>query len=264
MGQKPGKINMRHICTLDSVVSESSGIILLNDTIWTINDSGGDPAIYAIDNTNGNIISRILFPSLINADWEEICNDTTSIYIGDIGDNSNNRKQRQIYIIDAQDKRPQGVISFEFNDQTEIRQRRKHNNDCEAMISYGDSILVFTKNRGDKNSRVYIIPKQKGHYSVNPVAEIRVRGLITAASIDSTSHTLLLLGYRHYIPFVSFVSMDATGGIENDIVCKRWFFGKILRQTEAICVDRSQHAIISCEGPWIFRPHLFEIQWQMK
>lgn len=234
-----------------------------NDTLWTINDSGNEPAIYAIDESSGKTKSRVVFPSMAYNDWEEICCDTSRIFIGDFGNNKGMRCQQQIIILQAANKITLGVITFDFADQP-ITRKKRHNADCEAMIAIGDSILLFSKNRGDKKSRVYILPKKVGHYSLNPVAELNVRGLITAASLDTSSNTILLLGYRHFIPFICFIPMSSPEQLDDGRLCKKWFPGRFLRQTEAICVNKQQHAIISAEGPWFFRPQLFELQWLIK
>lgn len=43
------KIDPVLITTLDEVVSETSGLIIYNNKVWTHNDSGGDPKLYRID-----------------------------------------------------------------------------------------------------------------------------------------------------------------------------------------------------------------------
>jgi len=89
-----------------STINEASGIIasrISEGVLWTHNDSGGEPEVYAISN-EGFILSAVKIngiqhpasktTSIINRDWEEIAigpgpkDETDYLYIGDIGDNN--------------------------------------------------------------------------------------------------------------------------------------------------------------------------------
>src|SRR5689334_10909399 len=41
---------------LDATLSETSGLIWWNNQVWTHNDSGGEPALYATDPATGKIV----------------------------------------------------------------------------------------------------------------------------------------------------------------------------------------------------------------
>ena len=49
---------------------ESSGLILFRDLLWTINDSGGEAAIYGFDRKSGEVIQVIEIVNAENDDWE--------------------------------------------------------------------------------------------------------------------------------------------------------------------------------------------------
>lgn len=49
---------------LPEEVQETSGLFFHNGKIWTHNDSGGQPILYALDTTNFEIVQRI---TLVNA-----------------------------------------------------------------------------------------------------------------------------------------------------------------------------------------------------
>src|SRR5947208_3083247 len=60
---------------LNTMLNESSGLLWWNNQVWSHNDSGGEPSIYAMD-ISSNTIQRIV--NVINAtnvDWEDIAQD---------------------------------------------------------------------------------------------------------------------------------------------------------------------------------------------
>ncbi len=77
----------------DPDLTESSGVIrsrTMPRVLYTINDSGNDPVIFAID-SSGRPLGRWRVPGVRNRDWEAIsigaCPAGSCIYIGDTGDN---------------------------------------------------------------------------------------------------------------------------------------------------------------------------------
>src|SRR5690349_7001177 len=109
---------------LNTKLNESSGLIWWNNQVWTHNDSGGEPAIYAIDTATGNIIKKVTIANATNVDWEDIAQDSTYIYIGDFGNNANgNRQDLKIYRVKKADVKSKtsvkaAIINYTYNDQT--------------------------------------------------------------------------------------------------------------------------------------------------
>src|SRR5437762_7528162 len=88
-----------------SGLTEASGLAASrgNDNVlWTQNDSGNSPVIYAID-TQGRFLGTYGIPG--NTDNEDIAMgpgpvaNVSYIYVGDMGDNNNNRANIKIYQI---------------------------------------------------------------------------------------------------------------------------------------------------------------------
>ena len=82
---------------------ESSGVArsrAIPHILFTINDSGNDPVIFATD-SSGRAIGRWLVPGVTNRDWEAItigrCPAGSCIYLGDIGDNREQQAAVTIY-----------------------------------------------------------------------------------------------------------------------------------------------------------------------
>jgi len=151
--EQPGR---KVIATInDERLKEVSGISesqMIDNIIWLHNDSQDKPRIFAI-NLNGEVVAEVNLINATNIDWEEIKvvknpNDSQSyIYIGDIGDNLQIRKDYKFYvlkepIIDT-NKRNQPIeisdyqiIDFEYSDKS---------HDCEAFFVENNDIHLLTK-----------------------------------------------------------------------------------------------------------------------
>lgn len=196
---------------LNNKLRETSGLLWWNDLVWTFNDSGGQPALYAIDSATGNIVKTVQITNASNVDWEDIAQDDNFVYIGDFGNNaSGNRKNLRIYKVSKNDINASNavtatVINFSYSDQTDFTAAAaNHTNfDCEAMIAYSDSLFLFSKNWIDFHSRLYALPKTSGTYIAEKRAELNVQGLITGATILPAKKTIVLSGYSTVLsPFV--------------------------------------------------------------
>jgi hypothetical protein len=84
-------------------LTESSGVAVSRaqpGILWTFNDSGNDPVLFATDTLGRD---RGVFPvaGARNEDWEAIrlapCGSRSCLYIGDIGDNNGDRHDIVIY-----------------------------------------------------------------------------------------------------------------------------------------------------------------------
>ncbi|TFG47743.1 MAG: hypothetical protein E4H38_07600 [Gemmatimonadales bacterium] len=87
----------------DSSLRESSGVARshrIPGVLYSINDSGNAPEIFALDST-GAALGRWALPALDNRDWEAIasgpCPAGRCLFIGDLGDNLEKRKHVTIY-----------------------------------------------------------------------------------------------------------------------------------------------------------------------
>jgi hypothetical protein len=140
--------------------------------------------------------------NVVNNDWEEIAADSTHIYIGDFGNNSGTRQNLMIYKIRksalmAETNVTPEIIKFRYANQTKFNHSNRHNFDCEAMICKGDSLYLFSKNRGDFRTDLYSLSKMPGEYVTKPLASFDSEGLITGADYQETGSKgqLVLVGY---------------------------------------------------------------------
>jgi hypothetical protein len=200
---------------LPTIVEETSGLLFLDGKIVTHNDSGDTSNLYEIDSLTGNLLRTININNVSNVDWEDLADDETYIYVGDFGNNNGTRTDLKIHRILKSDFKNNTsisaeVISFSYEDQTNFNDSNDHNFDAEAFVIYEDSILIFTKNRGDFKTNVYKIPKTIGNHTGVKVSSANVAGLITGATYNGN---FLLCGYDgDLIPFLIQISFDRAPG----------------------------------------------------
>ncbi len=191
-------------------LDESSGMILFRELLWTINDSGGEAALYGFDRNTGEVKQVVRIENGENDDWESLASSQQQIFIGDFGNNWGNRKNLGIYVIDKSDIPATGDVSlsaeridFSYSDQTNFNFGPNNNPyDCEAFIWFRDSLFLFTKDWVTRNTKVYAMPAKPGMYKVEPVDSFAVKCLITGADISQNREKLVLLGYADYVPYI--------------------------------------------------------------
>lgn len=191
-------------------VDETSGLLLIDGNLLTFNDSFGKPELYILDKESGKVAQTIIVENATNYDWESIAMDEEFIYVGDFGNNFGNRKDLKIYKIKKSDftdgkkiKVHAEKITFSYSDQDSFEKlNRKNNHDCESMVSYKESLIIFSKNWGNDKTKMYIIPKKVGDYKIDPVSYYDIDGLVTGADFNEETNELALIGYKKYVPFI--------------------------------------------------------------
>ena len=203
----------RRKAILPGPVHEISGIICFDGKLYGHNDSGGEPAIYEMDTTSGVITKTITLQGATNVDWEDITQDDSYVYVGDIGNNvSGNRTDLKIYRFPKQAVRNiQGtsgtvpssdieVLNFKYEDQTDFSPSPAQSTrfDCEALIYDNGKLHLFTKNW---------LSNYTVHYVLNatplPGIQVAVRkdslnteGVVITAAASVGDKTSVLLGYQ--------------------------------------------------------------------
>ena len=257
-------------CDLEEGMKETSGIIYSDGSVWTINDSGGEPEIYKIDKTTGTVVQKVIILNGSNRDWEDITQDDDFIYVGDFGNNDGNRSDLKIYKVAKSEitgKKKMEVkaeiIEFSYKDQQSlIENNRNHNFDCESMISFGDSLIIFSKNWADGKTRLYIMPKIPGQYQLDPIDTFDADGLVTGADYNKNSQKLVLIGYKDRLPFIYYFIIFNGRKFESDRVY-RFNLNKMKgSQTEGIAWLNDETIIFSTEQTKSFSQQVFELNFQ--
>jgi len=247
-------------------LDENSGLIFYNNNIITFNDSGGEANLYEINASTGNITRTVTITNATNVDWEDITQDASYIYIGDIGNNNGNRTDLKIYKIAKNDYNGSDdiavaeIISYSYADQLDFNSNPNNTNwDAEGLISYSDQLLIFSKNWVDNRVNVYSIPKTNGTYSALLESSYNTNGLITSAEISLNENIIYLIGYSNsQAPFMYTIhgipnnSLDIFSGVISEKISNIVPLGN---QVEAIAlfeITPNQHRLYISNEKFIF------------
>lgn len=237
-------------------LKEISGITAQGAFIWAITDKP-HAQVFKLD-LSGNIVQQISVTNTEATDVEAVAADSNFVYIGDVGDNKGDRPERKIIKI-ARTNIGAGkevevtgeIIEFLFPGDEEVGKKKENNFDCESLLSYKDSLYVFTKDREDKETRLYVLPKSAGKYTARFIDSYNSKGLITDAAINPANNEVALIGYHkgHKYPFMivfdKFQGNDFFSGEHKKInlADKPWDW-----QLEGITYGENNMMYFSCEG----------------
>ena len=131
-------------------VYETSGLEIINNNLITINDSGNPSNLYYL-NQDGELLFRRMFNELKNNDWEDLTADEEFIYIADIGNNFDTRENLRIIKTPINPENNSfELINFNYPEQDDFSFKQLSFYDAEGLISIGDYLFIFTKNRAKK------------------------------------------------------------------------------------------------------------------
>jgi hypothetical protein len=176
-------------------ITESSGVAVSRrfpGVLWTHNDSGDGPFLYAIDR-NGRLIAKYRVSGARAVDWEDIAVGpcprrfrpaASCLYVADTGDNAERRTRVVLYVMPEPDPRTPGQAVRATRPAQALRVRYADGpHDAEALIvdGHGD-VSIVTKGRTGPILR-YRIPSRAlsgDSVSVRPTDTIPVKpnGLI--------------------------------------------------------------------------------------
>ncbi len=207
--------------SLPTVIKETSGIEWVNDSIWvTHNDSGNDPFLYFL-NEKGELKYKVKLKKALNADWEDICFDgKDNLYISDLGNNLNNRKNLNIHCYSLKDS-SEKKYSITYSDQKFPMQETNRNFDSEAMIFFNDQLYTFTKANSTPYNGICKMYKMNLNDSVQTVIPIDSmllgdegywKNSVTSADISDDKTKLALLTYKYLYFFYGFIGDNFFGG----------------------------------------------------
>ena len=241
---------------LPEEVKETSGLFFHNGRLWTHNDSGGKPILYALDTTSFNIVQRITLTNARSKDWEDVCTDGERAYVGDFGNNKGKRKNLRVYTFPLSELPEEGdasvsvdSITFRYADQTEFDfKKHEHDYDCEAIFAGDSCLYLFAKCWATGTTRLYRLPKTPGDYVIEVVNGFNSQGLITGADYDRQNHVLVVVGYVKDVwqPFMYLIYDFDEAGVK--LAHRRIEMPQLTgAQTEGICFFKEGLCYVSAE-----------------
>jgi hypothetical protein len=177
---------------LPKIINETSGLEYHDNHLITFNDSGNDPVLFYL-NLKGEIIKTRNIQNIKNNDWEDIAMDDEYLYVADMGNNYDTRKNLSIIKIPKnQNLDSFEVINFSYPEQKSFNYRKLSMFDAEGLISIDDYLLIFTKNRAKKTTDIYKLPKTPGTYNAIKIGSLDTESIITGADFDKNNNLLAL------------------------------------------------------------------------
>ncbi len=211
--------NLRLVTPMPSVLAENSGLIVTpQGRLWLHNDSGDSAKLYEID-TFGVVQQTVLVNGVQAVDWEDISQDAQGrVYVGDFGNNNNNRQDLVIYRLPSLDSLTTNTttaeaIRFYYPEQTAYPPASAAlKYDAEAVIHYHDSLYIFTKDRTNPHlgyTWLYRVPADTGYHAAQLLdsfntQQINVIFEVTGAALSPNGQCLALLGATRLWLFTNF------------------------------------------------------------
>jgi hypothetical protein len=199
----PSALSPLTLAELPASQNETSGLAWIQNRLFSINDGGNTNQIFELNPETGNVIRTISVGNVINADWEDLAQSNTHLFLGDFGNNSGKRTDLSIFKISITELLNSTAvnsekISFAFSDQTDFSGKEvNHNFDCEGFVFWNGKLHLFSKNLGDQKTKHYTLVSEAGNRTAILGSTFDSQGSITAAAIETNSNSLCLLGYEN-------------------------------------------------------------------
>ncbi|MDX6183360.1 hypothetical protein SGQ44_12810 [Flavobacterium sp. Fl-77] len=218
--QQKDSSDLKALYPLPKKLKEVSGITYFPETnlIYTLEDSGNANEIYAI-NAEGKLDKKIAITNATNVDWEDITKDKDeNIYIGDFGNNDNERQDLCIYKVNKNQLNSENAtaeykVLFSYPEQKEFPPNKKELFfDVEGFFEYQNYFYLFTKNRSkifDGTAFIYKIPNAAGTQKAVKIGEFKTCNnynhcVLTSATISPDGKKVALLSHDKIVLFENF------------------------------------------------------------
>lgn len=260
---------LKKVAVLPKELHEISGLTFVNDTILACHNDSGDSAIVYLISTKGKIQNKVTLSGVKNLDFEDITSDGNgTIYLADIGNNANMRKDLVIYKFSTKNLTTTKTVTpskirFSYPEQHAFPPAKNMMYyDAECIGYYKDSLYIFTKCRTEPfegTSKVYSLPCTPGTYKAKLLYGIKIgkrdwyRDAVTGG--DFYKDELYLLTYNRIIHY----------SIKNRRAKYEDQEGLSLSQKEALTVARNGLIYIADEHHKLLGGgNLYTLKWDKK
>ena len=181
--------------SLSKKIDETSGLEIVDGQFITHNDSGGDPKLFYLDK-KGKIVFERTLEGVKNNDWEDITKDDQYIYVANMGNNFDTRKNLSIVKTPIDPSSSEAEL-IEFNYPEQVKFTTAYNQsqyDAEALITIDDYLIILTKNKLKKITEIYALPKIAGKYEAKKIGSLNTQSIITGGDYDPDTKLLALTG----------------------------------------------------------------------
>jgi hypothetical protein len=205
-----GPVEPRHTGVFrNPMLTESSGVAASRrqpGVLWTLNDSGNEPWIFATD-TLGRDLGTLRVTDADNRDWEAIalgpCGRRECLYIADTGDNGESRDEVRLYRV-PEPTLPTGSPATPPAEALELRYPDGPR-DVEAAFVGGDGTVILISKGRDGTARAYRVPvrawTERGSVVAEPLGALQIDtgdlgNLVTDAALSPAGDRVAIRTYR--------------------------------------------------------------------
>jgi hypothetical protein len=257
--------------TLPPELNESSGLAISRSqpgVLWSHNDSGDAPTVYAIDQS-GRLLATVPIAGADARDWEDMssgpCPASVAaeasgrcLYLADIGDNDRVRTSVAVYVV-VEPLLDRTVVKQPSARARSFRYRYPagpDDSEAIAVLPDGDATIVtkgrtgtieFFRLSGESVARAItsgevLTAESAGHSGIEP--DDRIGRLVTGAAVSPSGNTLAVRTY-HEVFFYSPVA-DGHAGRWRDLG-RPCFLGRAEPQGEAIAFIDDETMLLTSE-----------------
>jgi hypothetical protein len=201
-------------------------------------------------------VDPVLLSNAVNTDWEAAANDGHDRYfIGDFGNNNNDRTDLRIYIVDSLAGGSflhADTINFAYPDQVSFP--APANFDMEGMFYFGDSLYLFSRNQlfgGNGFTKLYSIPAHSGTFVANLIDSLYIGVVVTGADLSPDGNTVALMSYGRIVILEGFAGTNFLGGTQRYITIP-------ISQTESVAFLDDSTIYFTNEEGFLFTMTLTE------
>lgn len=222
----------------DQRINESSGLVDTGDVVFTTNDSGDGPYLYAVDPTSGDTVAVGTYADEDPVDVEALAPAADgAVWVGDIGDNGRSRGSIAVYRVERPgEDAPAARFELVYPDGS---------HDAETLLAHPRTgrLLVVTK-QPLVGGTVYHAParlREGDLHRLEPVSQ--VAGLVTDGAFFPDGRHVLLRTYGSAAVY-RYPGFDLVGQVRLPRQ----------RQGEGLSISPEGRILVSTEG--VFSPVL--------
>ena len=176
----------------DREIAESSGLVQQDGLVLTVNDSGGDPVIYAVDPESGETVGRTTYTSDEVEDVEAMAvGPDGTVWVGDIGDNGADRDSIALYAVppvgrgDSTVEAPRYELTYNGGAR-----------DAETLLADLRDGRLYVVSKQPFGGAVFAVPDPLQEDGSNVLREVTaVNGFLTDGTFTADGRHALLRGY---------------------------------------------------------------------
>ncbi len=184
--------------------------------LWAHNDSGGDPALYAIEGTTGALVGTLTVEGVRNHDWEDLAvapcpadgDAGDCLFVGDAGDNGLSRDDVAVLVVP--EPRVEGAFDVAVAPTIYRFDWPEGRNNVEGLGVGPDGLPVLVTKRVDATADVFRFPTMDASRTVTVELVARIdtgdpadehAAEATGADVSPDGTRLLVRTYDHLLEY---------------------------------------------------------------